>query len=478
MMIRTLKKLTGVLLIVQLLVLGNLATVWAAEAVITFTDLDTQVGEIFTMNCKIDGKGTRLSQANLEMSYDPAYIQFMGGEGIDASVPGKLIYDGSGSGDVLRFSMEFQALQEGYMRMELDQATVTTSAGGQMQVELGYSDVQIAAGDPSLIENMETPTGEFTGEPVGGIIVGDMSYSLSENFSDMDLPMGFVRGTITYNGSSYQGAVQEQGTMQLGYLVNAAQEQNFFIYDDSGETFTYFEQVILSTEAESYIVLLQKDEDMNVPEGFEEVNLTMNSHEFSAWQEPRNLDFYLFFAQNQSGERGFYRYDFVEKTYQRYAMEGSELLAGEQVEEQDEQADGGRLAKLLDYMADHVEQVFIGIILLVVLAVVLLIILGVKLHNRNLELDEFYDEYEIDAKLEEIDQKPATSAVKKKSIGDYDNLDLEDRRETPKKKVAKKPATKRPTSKMELDVPVKKKPARPARRSDTQSTDIEFVDLD
>ena len=476
-MIRIRKKLTGVLLILQLLLLGNMATVLAADVVITFTDLQTTVGEVFTVNCKIDGKGTRLSQASLEISYDPAYIQFVSGEGVDASVPGQLVYEGSGSGDVLRFSMEFQALQEGHMRMNLDQATVTSSSGGQMQVERGYSDIGIGAGDPSLIETPEMPVGES----LGGIIVGDATYSLSENFTDMDLPMGFVQGTITYNGASYQGAVQEQGTMQLGFLIDDAQEKNFFIYDESSASFTYFEQVILSAEAESYIVLLQKDEGVNVPKGFEEVNLTMNSHTFSAWQEPRNLDFYLFFAQNQTGERGFYRYDSVEKTYQRYAMEGSELLEDELVEEQqDEQASEGMLGKLLDYMADHVEQVFIGIILLVVLAVVLLIILGVKLHNRNLELDEFYDEYEIDAKLEEIDARPKKNPAKKKSVDDYDDFDLEKHLETPKKKVAKKPAAKRPvtaTSTRE-DAPQRKKQPRPPRRGGTQGADIEFVDLD
>ena len=527
---KILKKWIGAFLSVQMLIFGTSATVFAADGVITLTDLQTKVGEVFTINCKIDGKGTSLTSANVEMSYDPEYIQIISGDDIDTSVAGKLIYDGEGSGDVLRFSMELQALKEGEIRIRLDNATVTTTSGREIEMSLGYSDIKIGAGDPSnIVESPMTPSASAI-----TVMVNNESYSLLEDFKDMDLPRGFSRGVISYNGESYEGAVQDNGIMQLAYLMNEAGEQIFFIYDGITETFTPFEQVLIS--AETYIILLQKDEDINVPNGFEEVKLTMNNHEFQAWQEMDNLEFYLIFAQNESGERGFYRYDSGEQTYQRYAMEGSVLLKEDNQEEvaSDTEADN-ILGKLLNYMENHIEQVFIAIILLLILFIMLLIVLGVKLHNRNLELDEFYDEYDIDAVPEELEEPESKKSKKGKKVskqepeerfeddedfddfeddddfdeikddddfGDFDEIDddfddledddfedfdedddlgdfddfdedddfddLEEVYEKPKKKVVKK-SEKRT---------VQKKPVSKPKRRSAKRSELEFIDLD
>ena len=476
-MIRTLKKIAGALLVAQILILGTSATVLASSAVITLTDLRTEVGEIVTINCRIDGRGTNLSNAKIEMSYDADYIQLISGDDIDASESGKLVYEGSGSGDILRFSMEIQALKEGQVRIRLDKATVTAASGTQLEVELGYSDINIDAGDPSNI--VESPMA--TGESVSEIAIAGTVYSLMEDFRDSDLPRGFDRGTIVYEGTNLQGAVQKNGTMQLAYLVNSAtQESGFYIYE-SDELFTPFEQILISSE--SYIILLQKDENINVPQGFEEVNLTMNNHNFQAWQETKDLDFYLVYAQNESGEQGFYRYDSKEQTYQRYAMEGSALLEGDVVEDENANTqNSGWLGTVLDYMASHVEQVLIAFVLLMVLFIVLLIIIGVKLHNRNLELDEFYDEYELDMEIEndveeksEKKLKPAPKpAVEERFEDDFDfdeEFDFDEDDVRPKKKASKKPAKK----------PAKKSGHRPvnkSRKSHTDNIGLEFIDLD
>ena len=54
----------------------------------------------------------------------------------------------------------------------------------------------------------------------------------------------------------------------------------------------------------------------------------------------------------------------------------------------------------------------------------LLIVIGVKLHNRNRELDELYDEYEID--LEDDVTKPEKPAKSRYEEQEDDGISLED----------------------------------------------------
>ena len=445
---KKIRKITGVLVAIAILIFGSALSANAADGVITFTDLQTKVGDTFTINCRVATNSRTLSQINLEMSYNPEYVQFMSGDGVDASVQGKLKYSGTASGTNFVFSMELQALKEGQIRMTLDQANVTDSAGMTIDCQLGYSDIRIGAGDPSRI--VAPPV---MARAVDGIMVDNISYSLTEDFQEVDLPRGFIIDSITYNGEEFKGATQVNGAMQLGYLKHELNGGKFFIYNAQNSSFVPFEQVLVS--AESYIILLHDEDGVVIPRGFEEVKLTVEDYEYKAWQDTKNTDFYLIYAQNELGEKGFYRYDSKEQTYQRYAMENVE----EPVEEE-APAKEGLIGKLLDYMSSHVEQVIVGIALLTILFLVLIIILGVKLSNRNRELDGFYDEYGIDLEEEEVIPEPRRKKIEKEEF-DMDDFDFMDDFEVEEKDENEKRSVKKAKKKTEAE----------------EEITIEFIDL-
>ena len=60
------------------------------------------------------------------MTYDPSYMRFEEGDGVNADTDGNLTFKGSGDGssDRIEFTMKFQALQEGSTRLEQGDATV------------------------------------------------------------------------------------------------------------------------------------------------------------------------------------------------------------------------------------------------------------------------------------------------------------------------------------------------------------------
>ena len=88
---------------------------------------------------------------SVQMSYDTSFLRFVSGDGVNADSEGKLTYTGTGSGDRIEFKMTFQALQEGSTRINQDAETVTTTDGETLDCTQGFSDVTIAAGDPSKI---------------------------------------------------------------------------------------------------------------------------------------------------------------------------------------------------------------------------------------------------------------------------------------------------------------------------------------
>ena len=367
----------GLFVLFAMMVTITLKT-YAADGVIFFTDLDTNVGEKFTITGTVKSYGEDLSDITLHMSYDPEYIRFMDGESATDDGEGSLVFQGPASNDRIDFELEFQALQEGDMRINLDEAEVKTVSGSSLECELGYSDITIGEGDPSKIEEPAKKGPSVT--------VGSIEYTLSEAFNDPEVPRGFTSGTITYSGVQYQGAVQESGEMRLGYLMDTNGIGSFFVLNETEGVFEPFEQVLISENG--YIILLQDDGNVKLPSSYEEVNLTVNDHQFPAWQDTQNKDFYLVYALNAEGVKGMYRYDSKEDTYQRYDVE--------EAQEEGESKKAGLFGKVSDYLGNHVDQFLLGFLLVIFLFFVLLIILAVKLHNRNAELDEIYDEYGLD----------------------------------------------------------------------------------
>lgn len=49
--------------------------------------------------------------------------------------------------------------------------------------------------------------------------------------------------------------------------------------------------------------------------------MTVEGKEFPAWQNTDASSYYVVYAVNSDGEEGFYQYDTVDETYQRYTPE-------------------------------------------------------------------------------------------------------------------------------------------------------------
>ena len=402
------KKIATILLSVCLIVPCFSVMALAANGVIFFSDLETSVGDEFTITGTAVVSGDVIGDATIHMTYDPSYMRFEEGDGVNADTDGNLTFKGSGDGssDRIEFTMKFQALQEGSTRLEQGDATVTDSAGSSVACEEGYADVTIGAGDPSKIKDVANGA---------SVTIDGQEYTLSGDFSDSMIPAGFTAGEITYNDSTYKGAVQEKTGLQMAYLVDGDGKGDFWMYDSSDSSFSPAEQVVIS---DTYsIVIFDAGSKVSMPSKYSKGNLEINGKTFEIWDEPDRDDFYVLYAVNNDGEESLYLYDSVEHTYQRMETPKSATTP--------DKKSASKFDAILEKISDHLIW-FVAVI--VILLVIFLLVSVVKLHNRNRELDDLYDEYELDDEPQRNPVKPIqpVKAEKKSQFKKRQDDDFED----------------------------------------------------
>ena len=403
------KKIATILLSVCLIVPCFSVMALAANGVIFFSDLETSVGDEFTITGTAVVSGDVIGDATIHMTYDPSYMRFEEGDGVNADTDGNLTFKGSGDGssDRIEFTMKFQALQEGSTRLEQGDATVTDSAGSSVACEEGYADVTIGAGDPSKIKDVANGA---------SVTIDGQEYTLSGDFSDSMIPAGFTAGEITYNDSTYKGAVQEKTGLQMAYLVDGDGKGNFWMYDSSDSSFSPAEQVVIS---DTYsIVIFDAGSKVSMPSKYSKGNLEINGKTFEIWDEPDRDGFYVLYAVNNDGEESLYLYDSVEHTYQR--MEKSATTP--------DKKSASKFDAILEKISDHLIWFVAAAAVIVILLVIFLLVSVVKLHNRNRELDDLYDEYELDDEPQRNPVKPIqpVKAEKKSQFKKRQDDDFED----------------------------------------------------
>ncbi len=134
----------------------------------------------------------------------------------------------------------------------------------------------------------------------------------------VDLPTGFRWESLTINEVEVPAAKQEATGITLLYLTEKDAETGaFYIYTAETDTFALFRQMLVKKRA--YIIHdLPKSE--TGPEGAELGTVSYEGGNIPAYLflNPDMADYAIVWATNPQGETGFYTYDMVEGTLQRY----------------------------------------------------------------------------------------------------------------------------------------------------------------
>ncbi len=380
---RIMKKISSVLLALCLLVPCFSTDVSAADGKISFSDPETKVGDIVEVKCAVRSTGASLGNVEVQLSYDSESLSFESGDSAESKEDGSVTCTGSGGSAEQVFMLKFQALKEGSTQITISGATIASGDGSELTLEEGNSTIKIAAGDPSKIKKKKKSKeegGSSSAEDIQ-VEVGGTSYILTDKFPKGDIPDGYKSTKVSLDGQERKMVMNADSGVTLGYLMNG-DTGSFYLFNAENATFSPYEELVISDKTS--IILLSDTSAVSLPSEYKEAELTLDDKTFPVWQKAGDEGYYVLYAMNSNGENDYYRYDAEENTYQRFEPESGD---------DEKEKNAGLLGKVEGFIEKNIQKiVFFGGLGLIVI-VILIFTLGVKLHNRNVELDEIYEEY-------------------------------------------------------------------------------------
>ena len=166
-------------------------------------------------------------------------------------------------------------------------------------------------------EGVTTPVGSTAQAGSDRIRVGGREYDVAVSFDQSLLPEGFELSTFQFRGQEVAAGRGIDKDILIMYLIGDDASGDFFIYDSARDMWSVFAQISVNSKT---ITLVPLPEAEPVPEGFAESIIELNGKQTRGWIWASDLEqrYCVVYAMNREGERGFYRYDFKEKTIQRY----------------------------------------------------------------------------------------------------------------------------------------------------------------
>jgi len=257
---------------------------------------------------------------------------------------------------------------------------------------------------PTTTTAQETPTTTSSSNIETAPEGIDSSVSFSVNGKNMyvmevpgdnSVPEGFSRTTISYQEKEIPAYVGGTQNVTLLYMIDESNSNGgFYVYNEADQSVYPY---ITLTNAQGTYLLLSADSTVTIPEGYTATTVALAGSDsesvqtnVTAWVCNADAEFFLVYALNDKGETGFYQYDTVERTLQRYHAGGSKGTQGEEAEDMNELKEALVENKQESQKAAKIH--FMIIIVLVILAIVLLfVIIGLVLKLRNMTEAEDVD---------------------------------------------------------------------------------------
>ena len=201
------------------------------------------------------------------------------------------------------------------------------NVSGNENLKLGENTIQVAvvgSDDSALgtytitVTKQEGATPETAPiEDSEHVTIGGTVYSIAETFDQTLLPAGYESENFIYGNRSVQAGRGTDEHLHLLYLFAEGGSGNLYFYDDTSRSWSPYVQVGATAKAVSVVPLA---EGVAAPEGLVVQQVTLNGKSVDGYigQKDQGQNYCVFYGMNAKGEKGFYRFDLVEKTLQRY----------------------------------------------------------------------------------------------------------------------------------------------------------------
>lgn len=359
-------KKRGLLILMILCLVVSLFPMQALAASASVSASPSSVKPGATVSVKVTINGSDLGVAQGTFSYDSSILQYVSGS--DSWNNGNIILRGNG-GSSMSTTMTFKALKAGTSTISVSFSEILAFSddnGKSLGTAKGSAKVTVQAAstpkpsptktnkpatstpkatktskpatssDKASASPKASPTATVTASPSPTPVpvtvkVGDKELQVANTLEGVTLPENFVAGQAAYNGAAVPAALDEQRGISLLYLLDEQNVGSFYVLNAAGDGVYPYVQM---TSGGTYTIL-QKEDSVSAPEGYAETTLSIGEQTVAAWQMEGQTapDFYLVYAMNASGTKGWYTYDAAEGTMQRYVERTAVIEKEEPAEE-------------------------------------------------------------------------------------------------------------------------------------------------
>lgn len=330
---------------------------FAANAKIAFSDPSAEVGSEINVTMKFTStSGEVLGNTVVMLAYDANMLEFVGGsENVNGGSGALRVTSGMEGKTEIASSLKFKALQAGTAQITVSSwegydadgqvltmdhqgtSTITISAPANYSSDAALQSLQIAPGtlDPAFspdVENYTTSVSLDTAKlTVSAVPNSDKATVTVEGGTELQDGENTVVCRVT----------AEDGTTVRNYtiLVNRVEggESAAAGGETAGETPAANLEVLAELEASRTplkIGITALPEGVEPPAGLKESPITIGDTKVTGWipQTEGQVEYCVLYGVNANGEQGFYRYDTVDRTLQRYFQDSSNTVDPELVD--------------------------------------------------------------------------------------------------------------------------------------------------
>ena len=294
---------------------------------VTSDVLEMYPGNTFTVSITFTSKDEDISTVQASIEYDADIIEYtFGGNAIGLSAGTGGISDNISPGTkTITYEIRFKAVKSGKAKIAVTQSQLIGHKTGSVigepldDIVVTVSKPNTEPGDDIDEEPKETPPS--TEQPkyiwLESTLDDDLIY-ISSDLSDVTLPLGFIVENMKYEDEEIQVARDSDRNLTLFYIRKRG-FTSFYVYDEQGLIYPYAE---LNVKA-NYIVLETQEKLKNSVE----TNLLLDDKLVKAWiSNIYGEDFYIVYAMNPRGNKGFYLYDSIEGSMQRLIVEHNNII--------------------------------------------------------------------------------------------------------------------------------------------------------
>ena len=223
------------------------------------------------------------------------------------------------------------------------------------------------------------------------VTVGDRKMRIAGNLTGVTLPTGYAQTTASINNVEFPAVQDVSKSVLLVYLTDEKGENGaFYVYNASNMTFSNF---CFATVNAGLYTFLTPDSMVTVPEGFVQASVKINNQDITAWAfaDTAMKDYFLVYAVSPQGKTGWYQYDSVEGTFQRYTATVTQPVQNEKPAEETPAAKRNVFGRIGAFFADLIARwgvlrfsLVCGGCVLMIAAIVVLIVLLAKRSEKNL----------------------------------------------------------------------------------------------